>query len=119
ENGAIHSTSTPYHSHESRQVDKRLDIQSAIVATAHNILAQPEGKDQDRALWALYCITMLQIHVTEASTLFRVRHQAMKKAYDEVQAQLQHHLRLYAPREPTKKVHAKGQKKLPLQDIAY
>jgi hypothetical protein len=115
---ATRTTSAPYHSHESRQADKRLDIHASIAATAQHILSQPEGKERDRSLWALYCMTMLHVQVTEASKLFQIRHQAMKKAYDDVQSQLQHHLQLYAPLESTKNIHAKGQKKLPFQDIS-
>lgn len=116
---ATRTMSIPYHSHESRQADKRIDIHAGIVATAQHILSQPEGKERDRSLWALYCMTMLHVQVTEASKLFQIRHQAMKKAYDDVQSQLQHHLRLYAPLEPTSRVHSKGQKKLPFQDIRH
>jgi hypothetical protein len=105
------------HSHETRQADKRIDLQAAIVATANHILAQPTGIHQDRAIWALYGITMLQIQVTEMSHLFRVHHRAMKKAYEDVHLLLKQHLDGYVPRHETCPIRKPAQESLPYQDI--
>lgn len=106
------------HSHESRQADTRIDLLSAITSTAHYILALPAGKEQDRLLWALYGMTMLQIHVTKFSHLFRVSHKASVKAYARVRLLLQQRLEGYAPHQATRPVHCRGQQPLPIQDIA-
>jgi hypothetical protein len=105
------------HSPESRQTDKRIDLEWAIVATAKTILKLPSGKEQDRQLWALYGITALQVQVTEASQLFRVNHHAMKAAYIAVQRKLQANLREYTPQGETRPIHNKGRKANPHQDI--
>ena len=114
---AARSRSKGRHSHESRQVDKRIDLHRAIAATANHILEQPVGIHQDRALWALYGITMLHIQVTAASRVFRVHHRAMKQAYEDVHSLLQQRLEGYAPCYETRPVRDKGQRKQPYQDI--
>lgn len=105
------------HSTESRQTDLRIDLEAAIRATAQAILSSPLGKEQDRALWALYGMMSLQVQVTEMSQLFRVNHRAMKQAYLTVEGLLRQHLANYTPRGETRPIHNKGQKSLPYQDM--
>lgn len=114
---AAQSHSPARHSAESRQMDIRQDLMTAISATANHIMSLPAGRAQNRMLWALYCMTTLQIQVTEASRLFRVRDRAMKAAYKVVTEQLQSHLKEYAPLTPTKPMRSKRDS-LPEQDIA-
>ena len=113
---AVQSGGGARRSGETRRADVRHDLLAAVQATAAHINALPPGKARDRMWWALYCITSLQVQVTEAARLFGVRHRAMKAAYTAVRGQLQSHLPEYAPTEPTRPLRAKRDP-LPEQDI--
>lgn len=106
------------HSSETRHADQRIDLQTAIAASAEIILAQSPGKHQSYDLWALYGLTMLQECAAETSRLFGVREQSMQVAYTHARSLLQQRLRDYAPHGMTKPIHGRGQKKLPRQEVA-
>jgi hypothetical protein len=117
DNLVVRSGTMRWHSHESRQADKRIDLHAAIVSTANYILEYYTGVEQYRALWALYGMTALDIQVTAASQLFGVHHRAMKKAYKDVRTLLKQHLDGYKPLCTTRPIRAKAQTALPYQDI--
>ncbi len=106
------------HSHESRQTDIRADLHQAIAQVADTILTTTRGKRTLHELWALYGLTMLQVHAGKMSELFNVRKQSMQAAYHRVQEQLRAALPGYAPRDvPTHKRRCK-RGRLPEEDLA-
>lgn len=106
------------HSHDSRQSDLRADLHQAIAQVADTILSTTRGKRTLHDLWALYGLTMLQVHAGKMSELFTVRKQSMQAAYHRVQEQLRTALPGYAPRDvPTQQRRCK-RGRLPQEDLA-
>jgi hypothetical protein len=95
----------------------RTDLHQAIAAVATDILSHQKGKQADRAVWALYGLTMLQTNASELSRMFQVREQTMSQMYNRVRMQLQLALPNYAPHEQTKVVRKRGPEALPKIDM--
>jgi hypothetical protein len=83
-------------------IDTRIDLQAAIVSTANIALEQDDDNLQERNLWALYGLTMLQESANKTAKHFGIHHTPMTRAYNRVREMLQRELYNYAPSEPTK-----------------